>query len=112
MVLNIFLLLVFLLIFLSLYLNGRKGRKLFAEAAALEKYGDFEAACYKYAETAKEGTKRKTCLRKIRQISRERGPFDYKKMERKNRHKFDCDGCSFAYHSEILYFIKEALTSR
>lgn len=105
------LLLMVVVIFVAvIFFRGRDGRKLFAEAMALCNEGDFEFACYKYAETLREGIKKRKCIVKMRELNIKHGPFEFTNIERKNRHKFDCDGCSFAYHSEILYLIKKTLS--
>ncbi|MDH3973857.1 MAG: hypothetical protein OEV42_06220 [Deltaproteobacteria bacterium] len=92
-----------------IYYKGKKGRELFRESVNLESEEKFEAACYKYAESAREGTKKKICLKKIGELSEKYGPFNFVKVEKNNRDKFDCDSCSFAYHSEVIYFIKKTL---
>lgn len=92
-----------------IYYRGKEGRRLFKEALILENEGKFESACFKYAETAREGAKNKKCLLKIRELSEKYGPFDFVNVERNNRDRFDCDSCSFAYHSEVVYFIKKTI---
>ena len=107
--LKIIVLLIIIIIPLVIYFSGKEGRKLFREALNLENEGRYEAACFKYAETVREGAKKRKCLRKIQELSNEHGPFDFVKVERSNRDRFDCDSCSFAYHSEVTYFIKKTL---
>ena len=106
---KIIVILAIIIVPLVIYFTGKEGRKLFREAANLENEGKFEAACYKYAETAREGSRKKKCLAKIQALNNEQGPFDFVRVERSNRDKFDCDSCSFAYHSEVLYFIKKTI---
>jgi len=92
-----------------IYFTGKEGRRLFREALNLENEGKYESACFKYAETAREGAKKKKCQRRIQELNKEHGPFDFIQVERNNRDRFDCDSCSFAYHSEVVYFIKKTL---
>ena len=107
--LKIIVVLVILIVSISIYWSGREGRRLFKEALALENEGKHEPAIFKYAEAVKEGASKKKCIAKIKGLSSEHGPFDFVRVEEINRDRFDCDSCSFAYHSEITYFIKKTL---
>lgn len=97
---------VILLIFIS---DVRLARRRFQEGVALENQGDYMEACYHYAISGWKGHRKSECIRKIRSMWLEHGPFDFAPLLDKytdpNTH---CSG--EAGHGITLTFIEKAIS--
>ncbi len=73
---------IVILISLVLLLRAgcKRGRFIFDIASHYEKEGDYEAACYFYAEALSAGHNKQFCRGKMLELWKEHGPFDFKKQ--------------------------------
>jgi hypothetical protein len=96
-------LIVGIAILISLILVFRAGRKrgrlVFDMASNYEKEGDYEAACYFFAEALSAGHNKQFCRGKILELWKEHGPFEFKRQLEEAKAACRYESCGEGAHS-------------
>jgi hypothetical protein len=90
----------------------KRGKNVFDEAVSLEESEKFADACFHYAVASNAGYQTEACKRKIRELWRAHGPFDFSEQQKKLQNEFCRDtSCGEGFHhltvSDIHKWVNE-----
>ena len=93
-------LLVLLVLIFFVRSERNRGRRVYGRATGLEKNKDYEAACFYYAVAMNAGHDKTLCQKKIIELWKQYGPFEFKKeLEEAKAEYCRYESCGEGIHS-------------